>query len=334
MGYLESIIQDARRQGMAVFTAPLPGQEWPWPEAALVNADAADGEALDGSGMSPPAESQAGSVPIPSPPVPAQAPPVKGLVQLKAYQPDGSPPVIQPFSASINAKPLPPQAPMSTWPAQEEAQGLSVVARTARAASPAGRSLSATRREVSLPAKLIDDAEDLPSSPSHRLSPRVPVVAAPPVPWTEGRSPIANVGHATRKAAPPQPDGHAENGRPATIEATSGRCEDLAVAEQPAAIAPFLPSAAREFPQGREASFPVGGNRQARQTLAGTIAARTWASEKAPAVRATHTKAVEQPRVHIGRIEVVILAPEPARPGSSSAPLTGGLVNRQYLRRL
>lgn len=63
-------------------------------------------------------------------------------------------------------------------------------------------------------------------------------------------------------------------------------------------------------------------------TFTETRADRNWSNAPKAAVRTT------EPRVHIGHIDVVVLAPEPARQVTAPANTAGDLANRMYLRRL
>ncbi|MBA3014607.1 MAG: hypothetical protein KKD63_02085 [Proteobacteria bacterium] len=87
--------------------------------------------------------------------------------------------------------------------------------------------------------------------------------------------------------------------------------------------------------EARESSpFRSPGGRQALQSPIELepSEARIWPQDST-AAQVTHTRAVE-PSVHIGRIEVVILAPEPSRQSNLPVSSAGGMVSRQYLRRL
>lgn len=140
---------------------------------------------------------------------------------------------------------------------------------------------------------------------------------------TDGDDPVAGKAFArSRQAAmpveapaelPAQPD-------TAAIEpinpGQSRRADDAPGAAVSNAVAEVLPG------QTRSAPLPSTDMNQPR----------AWSNEPRHAAEVQARQA--EPRVHIGRIDVVISAPEPVRQSSVPAPSTGDLASRMYLRRL
>jgi hypothetical protein len=99
---------------------------------------------------------------------------------------------------------------------------------------------------------------------------------------------------------------------------------------EPAAVGPRESTTAPATPSPRE--VPNAGEELRQSTPAPAAAPVT------PAARFLHmheaTAADSEPLVHIGRIDIVVLVPEPARKPRSPVAAPSNLANRLYLRRL
>ncbi|MDP1896971.1 MAG: hypothetical protein Q8K43_03700 [Sulfurimicrobium sp.] len=164
-------------------------------------------------------------------------------------------------------------------------------------------------------------------------------------------------------AVQPSPVHGAEDGADFAVKARDGRLEQklrkVAMLRQAEdadlqLVAPQRPVAGFETVTGIPASQPeteaispadvADGATPARQEAAilGSVASRPAASapaaiDLAPARRPGQSQGAAMnagPQVHIGHIDIVVLAPEPARPIQPSVSASADLVSRHYLRRL
>ncbi|QAT83386.1 hypothetical protein EJ065_1788 [Corallococcus coralloides] len=161
------------------------------------------------------------------------------------------------------------------------------------------------------------------------VPPRVSEARGPSMPASQeaapGRSPGPVAPGASVQEAP-APKGRAA---PGSVAPESAASETPARAQQPVPGAPAAEREARAIPRdvARQAPPPGEASRGAAQALPPGEAARGAAQALPP------RRELQEPRVHIGEVHVVITAPAPAPASSSAIPGQGSdLLNRHYLR--
>lgn len=334
MGYLASIINEARRPPSAVTTvAPL-----------QVDGAMPTGETDDVAVAPTTATTQTpGVVRADQPVVTPDAPPgeASAVPTATPMPPASQAAVLQPSPAmalpdaqtqvpSLGQREvdvLPPSAVVS--PAAVMARGVPAVAadpvqRSSRASVPvqasAGQNTTAPTQATAM-RNSSDVVADLSVPPAAVVQPSVTIDDSAP---ERGSVVVRGVVEAPGQAlgGAPVADGQSQQGQVAFNPSLLGE-------QGVASVMPVSASLAKD--EGNASvSAPVQANAVMVQTPA-SAGEQGWAT---PSATPRAAAASSEPRVHIGRVDVVVMAPEPPRPTQQAVASSADLASRLYLRRL